>query len=102
MVDLEKGKYLEAAREMLGLADLVLARSESIIERLVEAGCERGKLRVHRTGIPLEELPFRQRSTPAGGWKFVQACRLIPKKGLATSLRAFARFSKEIPGRNSR
>jgi glycosyltransferase involved in cell wall biosynthesis len=33
-----------------------------------------------------------------GKWKVVQACRLIPKKGVATSLRAFAIFKKDYPG----
>ncbi len=98
MVDLGKEKYLAATREMLGLADLVLARSESIAGRLAEAGCARSKIRLHRTGIPLQELKFRQRTAPEGGWRFVQACRLIPKKGLATSLRAFSRFAEENPG----
>jgi colanic acid/amylovoran biosynthesis glycosyltransferase len=32
-----------------------------------------------------------------GAWIFVQACRLIAKKGLATALRAFARFHQEQP-----
>ena len=97
MVDLGKSNYLAATREMLGLADLVLARSESIAERLAAAGCDRGKLRIHRTGIPLGELQFRQRAAPPAEWRFVQACRLIPKKGLATSLRAFARFARYSP-----
>ncbi len=97
MVDLDKSAHLEAAREMLGLADLVLARSKSLVERIVSAGCDPGKIRVHRTGIPLDELPFRRRAAASGGWRFVQACRLIPKKGLATSLRAFARFARDFP-----
>src|SRR5438132_1431447 len=59
------------------------------------------KTRVHRTGIPLENFPFAQREPPAenGAWKFLQACRLISKKGLRTSLRAFAAFVKNhAPG----
>lgn len=34
---------------------------------------------------------------PDGNWRIVQACRLIPKKGVATSLRAFAIFKKDNP-----
>ena len=41
------------------------------------------------------------RNVPAdGAWTIVQACRLVPKKGLPTALRAFARFAKGFP--NSR
>jgi glycosyltransferase involved in cell wall biosynthesis len=35
---------------------------------------------------------------PADGeWTIVQACRLVPKKGLSTALRAFARFIERFP-----
>jgi glycosyltransferase involved in cell wall biosynthesis len=32
-----------------------------------------------------------------GRWRLLQACRLIPKKGVATTLCAFAIFQKEFP-----
>jgi colanic acid/amylovoran biosynthesis glycosyltransferase len=32
-----------------------------------------------------------------GRWRLMQACRLIPKKGVATSLHAFAIFKKNFP-----
>jgi len=62
-------------------------------------GCPPEKLRINRTGIPLSEFPFVDREPPRDGkWRVVQACRLIPKKGIATSLRAFAIFKKDNPG----
>ncbi len=55
-------------------------------------------LRINRTGIPLNEFPCLDRQLPGDGkWRVVQACRLIPKKGIATSLRAFAVFKKDNP-----
>jgi glycosyltransferase involved in cell wall biosynthesis len=51
-----------------------------------------------RTGIPLDEFPFRERTFPENNeWRFVQACRLIEKKGLPGALRAFAIFQKQYP-----
>ena len=100
MVDMDKPRYRAAAQRMLARATLVLVRSHSLADRLVDLGCERKKIRIHRTGIPLEKFPFAQRE-PAGengAWRCLQACRLIPKKGLRTSLRAFADFAKEFPG----
>ncbi len=98
MVDMEKSNYREAMQRMLRDATMVLARSQSLAEQLVELGCAREKLRLHRTGIPLDQFPFRQREPAAGGaWNFLQACRLIPKKGLRVSLRAFAGFAKKFP-----
>jgi colanic acid/amylovoran biosynthesis glycosyltransferase len=98
LVDLEKPRVRAATEQMLDKATLVLARSESLVERIAELGCPREKIRIHRTGIPLAELPFREREAPAdGAWHFVQACRLIPKKGLTTTLRAFAGFTRDFP-----
>lgn len=90
--------YDAQMQEVLRTVPLVLARSRSLMERLEQLGSPPGKLRLNRTGIPLEAFPFEQRPLPAdGSWRFVQACRLVAKKGLRTSLRAFARFHTLFP-----
>ena len=94
MVDLEKPAYRAATQAMLEAVRLVLVRSESLGRALINIGCPAGKIRLQRTGIPIDEIPFRPRDWPRNGaWKFLQACRLIEKKGLRVSLRAFARFA---------
>jgi len=98
MVDLEKPAYRAATKQMLAAVRLVLVRSESLGRALVEIGCSPQKIRIQRTGIPVDEIPFRARAWPrAGAWKFVQACRLIEKKGLKTSLLVFTEFAKRYP-----
>lgn len=98
MVDLEKPAYRAATKDMLEAVRLVLVRSESLGRALVEIGCAPEKIRIQRTGIPIEEMPFRERVWPEdGAWRFVQACRLIEKKGLQTSLLAFAQFAARYP-----
>jgi colanic acid/amylovoran biosynthesis glycosyltransferase len=98
MVDLEKPAYRAATKEMLEAVRLVLVRSESLGRALVEIGCPAGKIRIQHTGIPVDDIPFREREWPdPGAWKFVQACRLIEKKGLRMSLRAFAKFAASHP-----
>ena len=54
------------------------------------------KIRINRTGIPLAAISGRAvaRRRPRRPWRFLQACRLIPKKGLTTCLRAFALFRR--------
>jgi colanic acid/amylovoran biosynthesis glycosyltransferase len=97
-VDLKKPAYLNTTREMLAEVRRVLVRSESLRRALIEIGCAPEKIEVQRTGIPLGEFPFRERSVPANGeWRFVQASRLVEKKGLKTTLRAFARFREAFP-----
>jgi colanic acid/amylovoran biosynthesis glycosyltransferase len=90
--------YPAKLRRLFNAVPLVFARSQSLIERLIQLGCPPEKLRINRTGIPLNEFPFVDRQPSANGkWRIVQACRLIPKKGVATSLRAFAIFKKDNP-----
>ena len=85
-------------QELLKKVPLVLARSRSLMAELEKLGCAKEKLRLNRTGIPLQDFPFHQRPMPAdGSWRFVQACRLIEKKGLKTALRAFAEFHAAHP-----
>jgi colanic acid/amylovoran biosynthesis glycosyltransferase len=98
LVDLEKPAYRSATQEMLAAARLVLVRSASLAEALGALGCSESKIRLHRTGIPLGEIAFRKLVWPNdGSWRFLQAGRLIEKKGLTTSLRAFALFRKQNP-----
>src|SRR5436189_2230522 len=91
--------YPAKLRRLFNAVPLVFARSQSLVDRLVHLGCPPEKLRINRTGIPLNEFPFVDREPPLDGkWRVVQACRLIPKQGVATSLRAFAIFKKDNPG----
>ncbi len=95
----EQPGYSDRLRALLQTVPLVLARSRSLQERLLELGCPAGKIRLNRTGIPMEAFPEApERVFPQDGvWRFVQACRLIDKKGLGLSLRAFAAFGRDYP-----
>jgi glycosyltransferase involved in cell wall biosynthesis len=98
MVDMNKPAYREATLQMLDAVTLVLVRSESLRRALVDLGCAPEKIEIQRTGIPLKEFPFRDRVVPKNGeWRFVQAGRLIEKKGLPVTLRAFSIFLKQHP-----
>ena len=98
MVDMNKPAYREATLQMLKAVTLVLVRSGSLQRALVDLGCDPRKIEIQRTGIPLDEFPFRERAVPKNGeWRFVQAGRLIEKKGLPVTLRAFSTFLKQHP-----
>ncbi len=95
-VDMDKPAYREATLQMLDAVSLVLVRSESLRRGLIELGCDPDKIEIQRTGIPLDEFPFRQRAVPKNGeWRFVQAGRLIEKKGLPVTIRAFEVFVRQ-------
>jgi len=96
LVDMNKPTYREATLQMLDAVTLVLVRSESLRRAVVDLGCDPEKIEIQRTGIPLEEFPFRDRTVPKNGeWRFVQAGRLIEKKGLPVTLRAFEVFVRQ-------
>jgi glycosyltransferase involved in cell wall biosynthesis len=98
MVDMNKAAYREATSKMLDAVTMVLVRSESLRRAVVDLGCDPKKIEIQRTGIPLEQFPFRERAIPNNGeWRFVQAGRLIEKKGLFVTLRAFEIFVRQHP-----
>ena len=98
LVDMQKPAYRHAAEEMLSLIRRVLVRSDSLRQAVIDLGCAPEKIEIQRAGIPPADFPFRERSIPDDGqWRLLQAGRLIEKKGLKTTLRAFARFRKEFP-----
>lgn len=89
--------YPEEMKKVFQQARLVLARSESLLEKLKELGCPEEKLRINRTPIP-----FGQKSrivTPPVNqeWVILQACRLIEKKGILTLLDALASLQDKYP-----
>jgi colanic acid/amylovoran biosynthesis glycosyltransferase len=88
--------YSRAREELFALATTVPCRSEQLAAAVARLGCPEGKTRLMRTVLP--DVPFSQRKPPNdGGWKIVQAARLVAKKGLSTALRAFARFVRHYP-----
>lgn len=98
LVDLEKPAYRAATKEMLDAVRLVLVRSDSLARSITDLGCSPEKIRMQRTGIPLDETPFQPRQWPTDGrWRLLQVGRLIAKKGIETSLRAFAQFAARYP-----
>ena len=89
MADAYKSTDPATLPEVFEHARLILGRSQSLLERLAELGCPREKLRLNRTAIPFDHLTTGVRQVPEDGrWILLQACRLIAKKGLATTLQA--------------
>ncbi len=94
--DIATEGYRAARMRVFERAARIACRSEALAEDVARMGCPRTKLTVIRTALP--ELEFRRRSLPAdGAVRLVQACRLVPKKGLATSLAAFAKLAEKYP-----
>src|SRR5438105_14310242 len=90
--------YVKKLRVLFDSVAVVLARSQSLADRLIKFGCAPEKIRINRTGIPLHEFSPALREFPTDGhWQIMQACRLIEKKGVGSAIRAFAIFAREFP-----
>jgi colanic acid/amylovoran biosynthesis glycosyltransferase len=90
--------YIPQLRRLFDAVPVLLARSHSLAQRLIQFGCPPEKIRLNRTGIPLSDFEFQRREFPPDGkWRVVQACRLIEKKGVASAIGAFAIFAKKFP-----
>ena len=91
--------YTQRLKHLLQVIPIVLARSESLATRLKNLGCSPEKIRINRTGIPLDYFKLVDRSSRLGQpLRFIQACRLIEKKGLQTTIAAFSVARKQLPG----
>jgi colanic acid/amylovoran biosynthesis glycosyltransferase len=87
--------------DLFAFCGLVLARSESLGSALLGLGCPPEKLRIQRTGIPLDTFRYSARQRPAdGAWRLLQACRLVEKKGLELTIRSFSAFLEQYPNAN--
>ena len=96
--DMEKPRYREAMREVFRLAAQIQVRSEALAEDLRQLGCPAEKILLQRTGVPMEGWPYQERTAPEdGAWRFMQSCRFIDKKGLDTTLQAFAIIAASHP-----
>lgn len=91
--------YVKGLQRVFERARLILGRSRSLLDGLRALGCPESKLRLNRTPIPLDRFPAAVREAPADGrWRLIQACRLIPKKGLFTTLEALKLVVPDYPG----
>src|SRR5437660_8467045 len=73
MLKTESPDYARKLRKVFHSVPLILARSQSLKERLIYLGCPPDRIRINRTGIPLAQFPLLRREAPRDGdWKFLQ------------------------------
>ena len=84
-----------AYEELFAEGTLFICEGPAMAEHLVGLGCPRDKIRIVRIGIDLADFPFQLpiRSEPL---VVLQAARLVEKKGVDLSIRAFARAREAL------
>ena len=92
--------YASARERLFRAVTRVVCRSEALKRDLIALGCPEEKLYVLRTVVPFNPEQLARRWPKREAFEklcIVQASRLIPKKGIDTSLQAFAAFLKHCP-----
>lgn len=83
------GVYHRLLRE----GDLFLPVCEFLQERLIQEGCEQGKIIVHHSGIDCSKFEYIQRErVPGEPINVLTIARLVEKKGVAFAIEAVSRL----------
>jgi len=81
---------------LFAAGDLFLAEGPHLAQRLIDAGCPPGKVRVHKLGVDLQAIPCRPHRPPQDGRRVVLMCGSFrEKKGFPFGVRAFARVAAD-------
>jgi colanic acid/amylovoran biosynthesis glycosyltransferase len=84
--------------ELYNDGDLFLPISDFWKRRLIATGCPAERTKVHRMGINLKKLSYRERKVYEGEDIIVLSiARLVEKKGIEFAIRAVAKVSRKYP-----
>jgi glycosyltransferase involved in cell wall biosynthesis len=86
-------------RHLFARAAAVLAEGPNMEARLIRLGASPERTVVQPIPVRLELFPFCPSAAPVDGGPliFLQACRFVEKKGVDTTIEAFARMADEAP-----
>lgn len=99
---LRRASYRESLHALFEYAS-VIAVSNALAERLLDAGADLARLKVLRLGIPLHEFqyvarrPLAEKVRRDEPLRLLQVARLVEKKGTRHTLRAFAELLRAYP-----
>jgi len=88
--------YRAARDEVFARSSRIACRSEALAARVIALGAPHDKTCVTRTVIPVPD-EFARSAAAAESNTILQASRLVPKKGVKTTLLAFAKCSTNHP-----
>jgi colanic acid/amylovoran biosynthesis glycosyltransferase len=86
-------------RVLFRQGDCFLVLGPAMRRRLVALGCPPEKIRVHRLGVDVCQIPFRARQAPLeeGHLRVLMVGRLVEKKGFRYGVQAFACLAERFP-----
>jgi colanic acid/amylovoran biosynthesis glycosyltransferase len=91
-------EFGESYRRLFDLGNAFLAEGPAMARRLEALGCPSSKIHIQRLAIEPGRYRFRAREDDGRSSIVVLMCgRMVPKKGYAGALRAFARARRSVP-----
>jgi len=86
-------------RVLFSQADCFLALGPEMRRRLVALGCPSDKVRIHRVGVDVSQIPFEVRQAPVdeGYLRILMVGRLVEKKGFRYGVQAFGHLAERFP-----
>jgi colanic acid/amylovoran biosynthesis glycosyltransferase len=93
-IDMSK-KYHSLYNELFKKGYLFLPNNQYFKNKLIELGCDKNKIIIHRSGINLNKFIFSPKTLkPNKKIKIVSIARLIEKKGIEYGIKAVAKLAK--------
>lgn len=97
LVPYEKPVFRERYQTLFREASAILVAGPHGVEVLKKMGCPKAKIHTLPLGIIPDDIPFEERSKPAGRLHLLQAATITEKKGHTYALEAFQRFHRHHP-----
>ncbi len=88
---------LNIYKGMLKEADLFLALSKNMSDRLIKMGCSPEKVKIHHLGIDTKNFEYKTPSKSKTKIRFLNVSRFLEKKGLDYAIKAFAKVVEKYP-----
>jgi len=90
--------WRERYRQMFATVDLVTCQGPYMAQSIVDLGCPREKIRIHRLGIETGRIAWRPRRwEPAAPLRVLIAGGFVAKKGIPSALLALAQVKNDVP-----
>lgn len=90
-------RWLARYRKMFDEVTRILCEGPHMASNIAKLGCDPAKISVHRLGVRLADLPYRERHKNSTSPRFLMAGSFRQKKGFVEGLTALARFHKSRP-----
>ena len=90
--------WRERYAELFSQVDMVTTQGPYMAQSVIDLGCPRDKMHVHRLGIETEQIPYVPRQwKPGTPLRVLIAAGFVEKKGIPSAVGALARLKDEVP-----